>query len=82
MGERSEPQNSSTSCLFAQYLLPTLVLLVGQFNCVRLLFVEREIRAPNPRNCHSLAQSRLTNELLSRPSSEKMRTLLAQVEFS
>jgi len=73
MGERSEPQNSSTSCLFAQYLLPTLVLLVGQFNCVRLLFFEREIRAPSPRNCHYLAQPRLTNELWSRPSSHGLR---------
>jgi hypothetical protein len=37
----------STSWLFATNFI---VLLVGQFNCVRLLFVEREIRAPSPRN--------------------------------
>ena len=79
MGEQSEPQNSSTSWLFATNFI------VGQFNCVHLLFVEREIRviprSLSPRNYHYyLAQPRLvyrllTNELLSRPSSENEREL-------
>jgi len=44
MGEQSEPQSSSTSWLFVTNFI------IREFNCVRLLFIEREIKAPSARN--------------------------------